>query len=422
MSIHLPTIRSHFPALQLSDAGKPRVYFDNPGGTQVAQECLARMNHYLVQCNANKGGVFRTAMQSDVILEETRQALQEFINAKSKQEIVFGANMTTLTFQLAHAMAGAGWLKAGDEIICTRLDHDANVSPWLRLAQDTGAIVRFADINPADCTLRLDDFEQLLNEKTRLVAVGYASNASGTVNPVAQITAMAKAAGALVFVDAVQYALHGSIDVQALGADFLAFSMYKIFGPHVGVLWGKFDVLDSLPAYNVRPAGNRAPGKFMTGTQNHEGIAGTLGALEYIAWVGKEYGASHAAQFPHFASRQLHYQCGLAAMQVYEEEISRHLLRGLQAMDGITIHGITDLARLHQRVPTISFTHARISSTDIATRLAMENIYVWNGHFYAWEVVHRLNLMESGGMVRVGPVHYNTIEECDRLLDIVASL
>ena len=282
--------------LALLDEGRARIYLDNPAGTQVPEVVLDRMRHYLVSSNANVGGAFRTAVASDAILQEAHTAMADLLNAASPDEIVFGPNMTTLTFALSRAFGHQ--IKAGAEIIVTRLDHDANISPWLRLAEDCGAVIRWLDFDPANGTLRLDEFEHLLTDKTALVAVGYASNLLGTINPIQKMAEQAHAAGALVYVDAVHYLPHGPVDVQALGADFLVCSPYKFFGPHQGVLWGRGELLDQLPAYRVRPAPAEPPGKFETGTQSHEGQAGVLGAIEYLEWIGAEYGQSHAAASP----------------------------------------------------------------------------------------------------------------------------
>ena len=423
MSLDPTEIRAQFPALKLADDGVPRVYLDNPGGTQMPQRAIDRMSDYLVQNNANLNGAFRTSLETEALLAEAHAAVADFLNAPSPDEVIFGPNMTTLTFALAHALQHE--FAPGDEIIITRLDHDANISPWLRLAEDTGAIIRWLDFDPHTCTLRMDEFEGLLSERTKLVAVGYASNAVGTINPVQQIVEMAgfaSAAGALVYVDAVQYVPHGPTDVQSLGADLLACSPYKFFGPHQGVLWGKRELLDRLPAYKVRPAGEQPPDKFETGTQSHEGQAGTLGALEYLAWVGKQFGSSFAEHFTGMTGRRWHLHCALAAIKSYEETLSAHLISGLQSIPGVRVRGITDPTRMAQRVPTVAFTMDSHSPREIAEALARRNIFVWDGHYYAVEVVERLGLADSGGIVRVGAAHYNTSAEIDRLLEVVRAL
>lgn len=397
-----------------------RVYLDNPGGTQLPQSAFERMQHYLLHQNANSGGVFRTSVETDWLLCESRHAMADFLNAPSNREIVFGANMTSLTFALSHAMKH--WLEPRDEIIVTRLDHDGNIAPWLHLAEDSGARIRWLDFNPSDCTLNMNELERLLTDKTRLLAINYASNAVGTINPVQLMAGLARAAGAMVFVDAVQYVPHAPVDVQTLGADFLICSPYKFFGPHLGVLWGRYDLLDRLHTYKVRPAGELPPQKFETGTQSHEGQAGTLGALEHLAWVGSQFGAEFKGQFPEFTGRKLLLHSGMAAIKAYEQTLSTRLIDGLRQIPGVRIWGITDTQRTDERVPTVAFTMDRHSPRSIAERLAKHNIFVWDGHYYAVEVMERLALAHSGGMVRVGPVHYNTIQELDSLLEVLTVL
>jgi cysteine desulfurase family protein (TIGR01976 family) len=420
MPLQPQLVRPHFPALALSDDGRPRVYLDNPGGTQVPQQVLDRISHYLVHTNANHGGLFRTSQESDAVLDEAHRAMADLLNAPSPDEIVFGPNMTSLTFHLSRSLAG--WLKPGDEIVLTRMDHDANVSPWLRVAEERGVVVRWLDFSPETYRYSLSDLEGLLSDHTRIVAVNYASNALGTINDVQAVTEMAHAAGALVYVDAVQYVPHGPTDVQAIGCDFLVCSPYKFFGPHAGVAWSKLDLLDRLPAYRVRPAAAEPPGKFETGTQNHEGQAGTLGALEYLVWVGETQAQEYHAQYSHLGGRRQHLHAAMSAIKAYEQTLSAQLIAGLQRIPGVTVRGITDPPHMADRVPTVSFTLAGHHPADVARRLASENIYVWDGDYYAVEVIHRLGLADSGGMVRVGAAHYNTIEELDRLLDVVARL
>jgi cysteine desulfurase family protein (TIGR01976 family) len=420
MPLDLNQIRARFPALALSDDGQPRIYLDNPGGTQVAQPVIDRMLHYLVYTNANKDGEFRTARESDEVLHEAHAALADLLNAESPDEIIFGPNMTTLTFSISRALGRR--LNPGDEIIVTRLDHDADIAPWLWLAEDRGAVIKWVDIRPEDCTLDMSDFESQITEKTRIVACGYASNAVGTINDVKAVVDMAHAAGALVYVDAVQYVPHGPTDVQALGCDLLACSPYKFFGPHMGAVYGKYDLLDQLKAYKVRPAKNKPPYKFETGTQNHEGIAGTLGAVEYIAWLGESFGNDYQGRFSGMTGRRLHAHTGMAAMAAYERELSARLITGLSQIPGLKIWGITNREQLDRRVPTVSFTLEGWQPVEVAKHLSQKNIYVWDGHYYAVAVMERLNLLEQGGMVRVGAAHYNTLSEIDQLVKAVAEL
>lgn len=402
-------VRSQFPALTSG-----AVFFDNPGGTQVPHQVIDRMVDYLVTKNANHGGAFATSMASDAVVEESRRAVADFLNAAGPEEIVFGPNMTTLTLGLSRALARE--LGPGDEIVVTRLDHDANIAPWLLIAEDRGCTVRWVDFDVEDCTLRLDQLEAALGKRTRLVAVGYASNAVGTINPVSRIAELARQAGALCFIDAVQYAPHGPIDVRGLGCDFLAVSAYKFFGPHLGALYGKKEHLERLRPYKVRPAPNEPPDKFETGTGNHEGIAGTLGAIDYLAWLGETYGGEHAEAYAgSYRGRRLHLKQGMSAIRAHEMELSRALIETLSAISGLRIWGITDPMALDRRVPTVSFTLEGYSPRQVAEALGREGIYVWDGNYYALAVTERLALEATGGMVRVGLTHYNTLDEIARL-------
>src|SRR5512141_2994510 len=324
MTLDLSAVRSQFVSLS-----REAIFLDNPGGTQIAQQSIDRINQYLVECNANHGGAFATSVMSDAILEEAHQAMADFYNAASPEEIFFGNNMTTLTLHISRSISRE-W-QAGDEIVVTRLDHDANVTPWLLAAQDRGVTVNWVDFDVEDGTLKLDDLQKALERKPRLLAVGYASNSLGTINPVAKIIKMAHAAGSLVYIDAVQYAPHGPIDVQKLDCDFLISSAYKFFGTHSGILYGKRDLLEKLFAYKVRPATNALPGKFETGTQNHEGIAGVLGAVEYFQWIGKEFGNEFAAGLSGYQGRRVELGRGMAAINNYELELGRALLSGLSS-------------------------------------------------------------------------------------------
>jgi cysteine desulfurase family protein (TIGR01976 family) len=397
--------RDHFPSLSSGPDGPGAVFLDNPGGTQIARESMDSMREYLLHANANHGGWFATSRRSDGIVREAREAMAEFLGAPSAEEIVFGPNMTTLTFSLARALGKT--IRPGDGIVVTRLDHDANIAPWLAL-EEQGAVVRWVDIRPEDCTLDLDTLDRALDEPTTLVAVGLASNAVGTVNDVKEIVRRAHAAGALVFVDAVQYAPHGPIDVVDLRCDFLACSAYKFFGPHVGVLWGRYELLDRLPAYKVRPAGNRPPDKFETGTGNHEGIAGVAGTIRYLETL---------APAPVPATRRARLRAAMEAVRRYETSLSLALMEGISRIRGARVWGIADPSRVAHRVPTVSFTMAGRTPHSVAEHLAERAIYVWDGNYYALAVMERLGLEESGGMVRVGAVHYNTIDEIGRLLD-----
>lgn len=402
-------VRQQFPALDRTDT-----FFDNPGGTQIARQSLDRINRYLLESNANHEGAFPTSRRSDAVLHEAHAAMADFLNAASPDEIVFGNNMTTLTLHISRSLAQR--LGPGDEILVTRLDHDANISPWLLIAEDRGCKVTWIDFDVEDCTLKQDEFERALGRKPRLAAFGYASNAVGTINPVRKMTKMAREAGALVYIDAVQYAPHGPIDVQELDCDFLVCSAYKFFGPHAGALYGRFDLLNELKAYKVRPAANNPPGKFETGTQNHEGISGLLGALEYFEWLGGKFGGDLAPDLKGagYAGRRLGLKQAMTVLRSYEFELSRALITAIESIPGARIYGITDMKRLEERVPTVSFTLQGKPPRLVAELLAKAGFYVWDGNYYALAVTERLGVEDQGGMVRVGAVHYNTLDEVAR--------
>lgn len=417
MSLNLTTIRAEFPALHRED-----VFFDNPGGTQIARHSLERMQKYLVECNANHGGAFLTSRQSDDILDEAHAAMADLLNAARPEEIVFGNNMTTLTFHMTRSLAKL--LNPGDTLLVTRLDHDANVAPWLLLAEDRGCQVAWVDFDVEDCTLSLESFQQALEKKPKIAAFGYASNAVGTVNPVRKLVNLAHEARALTYIDAVQYAPHGPIDVQHLDADFLVCSSYKFFGPHAGILYGKYDLLNELNAYKVRPASNELPGRFETGTQNHEGIAGVLGALEYFEWLAAEFGGEYAEGLSEdgYTGRRKALKQALTAIRAYEFELSRALIETLQDIPGLQLFGLADLKRLDQRVPTISFRMRGRHPRQVAEDLGDAGIYVWDGNYYALSVTERLGVEQDGGMVRVGAAHYNTMDEVARLGDVLRQI
>lgn len=417
MTLDIDAIRRQFPALN-----RPAIFFDNPGGTQIARQSLDRIHRYLIECNANHEGAFATSLASDAILDEAHHAMADFYNAASPEEIVFGNNMTTLTLHISRSISRE-W-KEGDGIVVTRLDHDANVTPWVLAAQDRGVKVNWVDFDVEDGTLKLDDLQKALERKPRLLAVGYASNALGTINPVAKIVKMAHEAGALVYIDAVQYAPHGAIDVQKLDCDFLISSAYKFFGTHSGILYGKHDLLEKLFAYKVRPATNKLPGKFETGTQNHEGIAGVLGAIEYFEWVGQEFGGIYveALAGQNYQGRKLELKKAMKAIHVYEYELGRALLSALESVPGLRLYGLTDIRRLEERVATFSFRLKDLPPRVVAEKLAQEGIYVWDGNYYAVNVTERLGLEDNGGMVRVGVAHYNTLEEVAQLKEVLTKL
>ena len=412
-------IRAHFPALSLrDDVGQPLAFFDGPGGTQVPTEVIDAVSRYYRESNANNGGPFLTSQRSDAIVDRAHAAMAEFINAASPDEIKFGANMTSLTFHISRSIGAT--LEPGDEIVVTTLDHEANVSPWRAMAADRGVTVRTVDIHPEDGTLDLDDLDRKLSDRTRLVAVGYASNALGTINPVAEIVRRAHLVGALSYVDAVHFAPHGPIDVQALDTDFLVCSAYKFFGPHLGALYGKQAVLDGLPAYKVRPAHDR----FETGTPNFEAISGTLAATDYLAWLGERFGAAHSGDpdFAGFSGRRLHLKLAMRTIRTYEMGLFALLMEGLEAIPGTRIWGITDRTRFDDRTPTAAVTLAGIPPRAASEALGRLGITTWDGDFYAQGLIERLGLAESGGVLRIGLAHYNTAAELDRLIGALTEI
>jgi cysteine desulfurase family protein (TIGR01976 family) len=419
MPLNLDAIRAEFPSLARQYNGQPLVYFDAPGGTQTTRRCIDRIVEYFHRCNANTHGAFVTAAESDAIVDEAHEAGADFLNARSPAEIVFGQNMTSLTFSLSRSIGR--WMNPGDEIILTRLDHDANFSPWHMMAEDRGVKIHIVDINEADCTLKLDDYERYLSTKTKLVSVGLVSNAVGTLNPVKQIIGMAHAAGALTFVDAVAGAPHVPIDVLDLNTDFLACSPYKFWGAHQGMLYGKYELLDRLPAYKVRPADNVPPHKFQTGTQSHENYNGYIGVMDYLEWFADQAGAKYDGPSLRSArSEKLH--AAMQASQAYEQDLCKRLIDGVLAIPGVRFFGIQESERASQRVPTIAIRLKDQHPHATAAALGERGICVWDGNYYAINLSERLGVESSGGMVRIGLSHYNTAAEVDRFLNELASL
>lgn len=415
MSYPLDTIREQFPALHIEDAGLARVYFDNPAGTQVSQRVVDRMRDCLVESNANMGGQFETSRRADAVIADAHQAMADFLNAASADEIVFGQNMTTLTLHISRSIARL--LKPGDEIILSRMCHDANVSPWMLMADDLGVTVRWLPFNCDTYEFDTDALDALLSEKTRLVCFGGASNLTGTINDVAGLCAKVRAAGAMSYVDAVQLAPHAPIDVQALDCDFLACSAYKFFGPHQGILYGRRELLETLVPYKVRPAAETPPFSFETGTQSHEGMAGTAAAVDYFAWIGERFAGDWLEGDSRFPGRRGYLRAALQYLFDYETQLAERLLSGLVALPGVKVHGITAKESLARRVPTVAFTVAGVRPEHIARALGDRNIFVWSGHNYAVEVARSLGIYDDGGALRVGPVHYNSPAEIDRLLE-----
>lgn len=403
-------VRAQFPALSRKFDDQTVAYFDGPAGSQVPQSVAAAVSDYLLHSNANCGAAFATSQETDGILAEARQACADFLNATTPDEIVFGANMTSLTFALSRTLAKT-WFH-GDEIIVSRLDHDANVTPWMTAARSAGAEIKQIEFDPHNCRLHLDQYASLLSNRTVLVAIGGASNATGTVHDVREITRLAKSVGAEVFVDAVHFAPHRLIDVQEFGCDYLACSAYKFFGPHVGILWGKHHRLMDLMPDKLRPASNIPPNKWMTGTQNHEGISGVRAAIDYLASLS-EIGDLHSRRQRLAESFQL--------IQAHEQRLCQRLLAGLQQIPRLKIWGITAENELHERVATVSVTHASKTPDEIAKQLARQGLYVWSGNHYALPFTESAGL-EPHGTLRIGLLHYNTESEVDRLLDCLQTL
>ncbi|GAC1631251.1 MAG: cysteine desulfurase-like protein [Candidatus Acidiferrum sp.] len=404
-ALDIEWVREQFPSLREQVAGRPAAFLDGPAGTQVPRQVMDAITNYLTHANANTYGMFETSRRTNAMLSSVRGAMADFFNC-SAEEVVFGQNMTTITLGLARAIGRE--LKAGDEIVVTTLDHDANVGPW-RALEEKGVVIRQVDIREADCTLDLDDLKRKITDKTKLVAVGYASNMVGTINPVAQITKLAHAAGALMFIDAVHYAPHGLIDVKALDCDFLACSPYKFFGPHMGTLYGKKEHLERFKPYKVRPATNASPECWETGTQVQELIAGIGAAVEYIAELGRRCDAAAKTRREALAA-------AYATTVPYERALLTRLLDGLEKLPSVKIYGITDRARFDERCSTISFRIGEHNPTEIAKFLGDRGIFTWDGNFYAINLSERLGVEQKGGVLRVGLVHYNTAEEVDRLL------
>jgi cysteine desulfurase family protein (TIGR01976 family) len=406
----LTWIRAQFPALAQEVNGHPAVFFDGPGGTQVPQRVIDAVADYLIRHNANTHGAFATSRRTDETIDAARAAMADFLGCAA-DEVVFGPNMTTLTFAISRAFGRD--IRPGDEIVLTRLDHDANVAPWKAL-EEQGAVIRMVDIDTEECTLDMADMARAIGPRTKLVAVGYASNAVGTINDVATITRMAHAVGALVYIDAVHYAPHGPIDVQALDCDFLACSPYKFFAPHMGALYGKREHLARLRPYKVRPASDDIPDRWETGTKNHEGLAGVTAAIEYLAELGQRIKPA--------ATRRVALVQAMEAIKAYERGLSERLIAGLLAIPGLTFYGISDPARFDMRTPTVAVRLAGRTPRELAEALGRRGIFCWDGNYYAINLTERLGVEADGGMLRIGLVHYNTAEEIDRLLEALNEL
>ena len=398
-------VREQFPSLQLQVNGYAAAFLDGPAGTQVPRQVMEAVQKYFLESNANTYGAFLTSRRTNEVISSARGAMADLFNC-TPDEVVFGQNMTTITFDLSRAIGRE--LKTGDEILLTTLDHDANFSPWAALAE-RGVVIRQVDIRESDCTLDLNDLESKLSSKTRLVAVGYASNIVGTINPVAEITKLAHAAGAMIYIDAVHYAPHGPIDVKVLDCDFLVCSPYKFFGPHMGTLYGKKHLLEKFKPYKVRPATDTVPECWETGTQVQELIAGIHAAVEYLADLGRR--SDRSAK-----SRREALLAAYCSTVPYERILATKLIEGLLAIPGLRLFGISDPRRFHERCSTVSFRLPKGTPTELATFLGDRGIFTWDGNFYARNFTERLGVEQHGGVLRVGLVHYNTAAEVDRLL------
>ncbi|MGO9271514.1 MAG: cysteine desulfurase-like protein [Terriglobia bacterium] len=391
-------IRAHFPALDRRHQGYPVAYFDGPGGTQVPGEVVEAMADYLYHHNANTHWAYPTSAETDQAIERTRAALADFLNA-APAEVAFGANMTTLTFHLARAL-GRGW-GAGDEIVVTELDHHGNVAPWQAIARERGITLRTVKMVPAAGQLDGNDLQQAIGQSTRLVAIGAASNALGAINDVRRAGEMARAAGALLFVDAVHSAPHVLTDVRGLDCDFLACSAYKFYGPHIGVLYGKRRLLESVDFPKLMPAPDAAPERAETGTQNHEGMVGAAAAVDFLASLADG------------ATRRERLGAAFDALHLRHAALVKQLWQGLSAIDGVTVYGPPPTAA---RTPTVSFTVRNVPSSKVAASLAERGVFVSHGDFYATTIVERLGLGEEG-LVRAGCACYTTENEVARLVE-----
>ena len=409
----LAWVRSQFPALAQTVNGHPAVFLDGPGGTQVPQQVIDAIADYLARNNANTGGAYQTSRNTDRMVAEARAAMGDFLNCDA-DEIVFGANMTSLTFAMSRAIGRE--LGPGDEIVLTLLDHDANFSPWKAL-EEKGAVIRTVKFNQADCTLDMRDLAAKIKpeDRTRLVAVGYASNAVGTINDVAEVVRLARQAGALSYIDAVHYAPHGPIDVRALDCDFMVCSTYKFFGPHLGVLYGKREHLKRLHPYKVRPNTNNIPNCWEWGTLNHEGIAGIKPCVDYWEKLGRRAN-------PAVTTRRAAIMAAHQAIHRHERQMMEKMIAGLLAIPGLKLYGITDPRRFENRCATFAVRIEGHTPLELATKLGERGFFTCDGNYYALNLTEQLDVERLGGFLRIGLVHYNTTEEVERLLEALREI
>jgi cysteine desulfurase family protein (TIGR01976 family) len=420
MPIDVERVRAQFPSLAVRDAGRARIYLDNPSGTQVPKHTIDRITHHLTHDNSNASMPFATSIASTRVAHDAHVAMADFLNAASEREIVIGPNMTTLAFTFSRSLAHR--FEPGDEIILSRMDHDGNVRPWEIMAEERGLVVKRLDFDPATYQFDPTALPRLIGPRTRFAAFGYASNMLGTVNDVKAMCTTLRAAGVLTWIDAVQYAPHGAIDVASLGCDFLVCSTYKFFAPHLGVLWAREALLDELKPYKLRASDTTLPGRFETGTPSFEAMAGLLGTIDYLEWVGRTMGEEHHDRFGTLAPRRRWLHAAMTAIGDYESGLARHLIAGLEAMDGVCIRGISDPQQLHKRAPTVSITANGIDPAAAARTLGDRGIFATHGHCYALHPIERLGLMAQGGVLRFGPAHYNTVAELDTTLMATAEI
>ncbi len=410
-SLDLTWVRSQFPSLAQTVNGQPAVFLDGPGGTQVPQRVIDAISDYLARNNANTGGAFATSRATDAMIAEARAAMADFLHCDA-DEIVFGANMTSLTYAMSWAFGRelGRDLRAGDEIVLTLLDHDANFAPWKAL-EEKGVTIRAVKFNHEDCTLDMRDLAEKIGSRTRLVAVGYASNAVGTINHVAEVVRLAQQAGALTYIDAVHYAPHGPIDVRALDCDFLVCSTYKFFGPHMGVLYGKRERLKALHPYKVRPSTDEIPGCWESGTLNHEGIAGIKACVDYWEELGRVVTGLAPSETRRAAILAAH-----TAIHQHERKMTEKMIAGLLAIPGLKLYGISDPRRFDERCATFVVRMAGHTPLELATKLGERGFFTWDGNYYALNLTEQLDVERLGGFLRIGLAHYNTMEEVERLL------
>lgn len=409
MMFDVEHIRKQFPAMSMKVNGYPAAFLDGPGGTQTPQRVIEAMVNYMVNYNANTEGVYKTSIESDKLLLNSRKTLADFLGC-SHEEVAFGENTTTINFKLALAIARD--LEPGDEIIITQIDHEANRGPWESL-QERGIVIKEVRVDTDTCTIDMEDFKSKLSEKTKVAAFNYASNGVGTISDVKLISKLAHEVGAITVVDAVHYALHGPIDVKDIDADFLLCSAYKFFGPHIGILYGKKEVFEKIRTYKVRPQYDRVPEKIETGTLNHEGMVGAMEAVEFIADIGFKYLKDFEKETEGLTGRRKNIITGMLALEAYEQPISDYLIEELSKIKKLKIYGPP---KGHPRTSTVSFTIDGLNSMDVAMALGEKGLFVWDGDFFATKLVERLGIVEQGGLVRVGLAPYNKMDEIERLI------